>query len=363
MGRPPNDFHDRQSRPPPMELDRNRDFRGGDDFRGGPSGPSSTSKPNWSAPPGSRSPIAPPGPARRNLGPTIGESSGPFREEQRPIDMPLADPTRPSPPYDSRGSFSDRGRGRGGGRGFQRGGGMGRGRGRGEFGRFGPGGRGHNDFHRNESNDFHRNESNDFHRNEPNDFHRNEPNDFHRNEPNDFHRNDRDGPGGPPGFRSMESSWKPRPDAVPTPGDSRMPQDGSIKQGRDLVTPQASKQQPSLSMTSSDAKTSSANETKVVKSEPVEPVKTEPEEEKGPRPISPPPPGNPSGVVLALARLADLEAQMEYAYAKHMQLVKRQKELQLQAKVLETLPVGIEAFKEELEAATIEAEANSALYQ
>lgn len=79
------------------------------------------------------------------------------------------------------------------------------------------------------------------------------------------------------------------------------------------------------------------------------PIKTESEKEKGPRPISPPPPGKPSGVVMALARLADLEAQMEYAYVKHMQLVKRQKELQQQAKVLETLPVGIEAFKEELD--------------
>jgi hypothetical protein len=41
---------------------------------------------------------------------------------------------------------------------------------------------------------------------------------------------------------------------------------------------------------------------------------------------------------------------MEYAYAKHMQLVNRQKELQAQAKVLSDLPVGVEAFKEDLEA-------------
>jgi hypothetical protein len=76
----------------------------------------------------------------------------------------------------------------------------------------------------------------------------------------------------------------------------------------------------------------------------------EEKQEEGPRPVSPPPPGKPSGATEALARLVDLEAQMEYAYAKHMQLVNRQKELQAQAKVLSDLPVGVEAFKEDLEA-------------
>jgi len=69
----------------------------------------------------------------------------------------------------------------------------------------------------------------------------------------------------------------------------------------------------------------------------------------GPRAPSPPPKGNPSGVMLALARLLELEASMEYAYAKHMLLVKRQKELGEQYKVLETLPVGIDAIKEDLQ--------------
>jgi hypothetical protein len=318
LGRPPNAVHDRSSRPPPMEMDRSRDFRGGDDFRGGPPGPA-TNKPIWSAPQGSRSPIPPPGPPRRNLNPSIGEPGAPFRDE-RPVDMPLADPTRTQSTFDSRGSFSDRGRGRGGGRGFQRGGGMGRGRGRGEFGRFGPGGRG----------------------------------------PDDFHRSNREGPGAPVPFRSMESTWKPRPNTGPAPGDSW---GGPTKQERDSVPPQEPKQQPPKPMPSSEPASSTASERKVVKPEPVKPVKIEPEEEKGPRPISPPPPGKPSGVVMALARLADLKAQMEYSYAKHMQLVKQQKELQLQAKVLETLPVGIEAFKEELDLVTSEAEANTALYQ
>jgi hypothetical protein len=54
----------------------------------------------------------------------------------------------------------------------------------------------------------------------------------------------------------------------------------------------------------------------------------------------------------ALVRLADLEASMEYAFAKHMLLVKRGKELRAQQKVLETLPVGLEAIEEDLKKIT-----------
>jgi hypothetical protein len=80
--------------------------------------------------------------------------------------------------------------------------------------------------------------------------------------------------------------------------------------------------------------------------EPVPLVKEEPKE----RPITPPPKVKPSGTMIALTRLADLEAQLEYAYAKHIQLMKKQKELNLQAKILAKLPVGVNAFKEDLEA-------------
>ena len=51
----------------------------------------------------------------------------------------------------------------------------------------------------------------------------------------------------------------------------------------------------------------------------------------------------------AMIRLADLEAQMEYAYAKHMLLVKKRRELQQQHEVLKDLPVGIEAIQEDLD--------------
>jgi hypothetical protein len=67
------------------------------------------------------------------------------------------------------------------------------------------------------------------------------------------------------------------------------------------------------------------------------------------RPPTPPPdPAEPSGSVMALTRLLDLETQMEFAYAKHMFLVQQQKLLRQQYQVLENLPVGIDAIKDEV---------------
>jgi hypothetical protein len=74
-------------------------------------------------------------------------------------------------------------------------------------------------------------------------------------------------------------------------------------------------------------------------------VKAEPE-----RPPTPPVPvGEPSGAMSALVRWADLEEQMEYAYAKHMQLIKRHNILEAQTAFLEDLPVGWDAFKDDFE--------------
>ncbi len=71
-----------------------------------------------------------------------------------------------------------------------------------------------------------------------------------------------------------------------------------------------------------------------------------------PAPESPKPkrpePADPSGFVTELIRLADLEAQMEYEFAKHIQLVNKHQELKAQYQLLETLPVGIDAIKDDL---------------
>lgn len=78
----------------------------------------------------------------------------------------------------------------------------------------------------------------------------------------------------------------------------------------------------------------------------VRPPTPEPPKAKTP----PPSPGPPSGYTVALTRLADLEAQMEFAHAKHVLLVKRHQVLMKQYEHLEGLPVGLEAFQAELEA-------------
>ena len=62
-----------------------------------------------------------------------------------------------------------------------------------------------------------------------------------------------------------------------------------------------------------------------------------------------PPPGKPSALALARARLEDLTAQMEFQYAKHVQISKEHDIVKAKLTVLKTLPVGIDALKEDLE--------------
>lgn len=64
-------------------------------------------------------------------------------------------------------------------------------------------------------------------------------------------------------------------------------------------------------------------------------------------PCPPPQPSEPSALVLALTRLADLEAQMEYEFAKHTRLALEQKKLRAEYDVLEKLPVGMDSFKDD----------------
>ena len=68
-----------------------------------------------------------------------------------------------------------------------------------------------------------------------------------------------------------------------------------------------------------------------------------------PRPQSPPP-GPPSGVTLALVRLSDLTSQMEFAYAKQLKLQREHEVVKAKIRVLKGLPVGIDAYREELNA-------------
>lgn len=72
--------------------------------------------------------------------------------------------------------------------------------------------------------------------------------------------------------------------------------------------------------------------------------------EKRPSPpmITPPEPIEPSGLVMEVIRLTDLEAQMEYAFCKHVQLMLKQKQLVAQIDVLQNLPIGLDALTDEL---------------
>lgn len=72
-------------------------------------------------------------------------------------------------------------------------------------------------------------------------------------------------------------------------------------------------------------------------------------EPASPPPTPPPEPSEPSGSIMALTRLIDMEAQLEYAFAKHVQLLTAQKRLRMQYNVLEGLGVGVDAIQDELD--------------
>ncbi|KAL7576369.1 hypothetical protein ACA910_018180 [Epithemia clementina (nom. ined.)] len=90
-----------------------------------------------------------------------------------------------------------------------------------------------------------------------------------------------------------------------------------------------------------------SNETTATSGPPPPQVRTE---------TPPPEPSAPSSVVLALTRLADMEAEMEFAFAKHVLLKAKQRNLRAQFKLLEMLPIGIEAVQDDLDALPARAE-------
>ena len=62
-----------------------------------------------------------------------------------------------------------------------------------------------------------------------------------------------------------------------------------------------------------------------------------------------PPAAPPSGLALAQARLSHLTAQMEFQYAKHLQLSTEHDIIKAKISTLKDLPVGMDAFREDLE--------------
>ena len=80
-----------------------------------------------------------------------------------------------------------------------------------------------------------------------------------------------------------------------------------------------------------------------------EAVEMEVEEVTPPRAPAPDP-TDPTPAVVAMARWMDLEAQLEYVYAKHVQLVLEHRTQRARCDRLEQLDVGMEAFQEDLDA-------------
>jgi len=162
----------------------------------------------------------------------------------------------------------------------------------------------------------------------------------------DVHRGRGAGPGPRGAYPPMpvgvrESSGPPPPWAHPEPSprersDNRVPWSDEMHDGRPHIIPPPP---------------------------PPPPRAVEPEEPPEPARSPPPEPLEPSGRVLALTRLMDLEAQMEYAFAKHMQLVAGQKLFRAQYEVLEKAPVGIDAIQEDLDKLLEESKQNDGLYE
>jgi len=112
------------------------------------------------------------------------------------------------------------------------------------------------------------------------------------------------------------------------------------QEGSDRRPPEIRSTQKAAESPPTETKTSPPPASTVKESKPAEPPK------RAPSPS--PPAGPPSGLTVALTRLADLESQMEFEYAKHTQLLRQHDIIRAQIEVLETLPVGMEAFKEDL---------------
>ena len=336
---------------PTINVDRGRDFQGShhmgggrkDDFRQGPDTsrniPSDSGWASQAAQPPPQPYGTQPQPHNRNTW-NSSESRSPrpspstFRRTILPPGTDHAPPFQDSGPVDTPGQFSDNrglgsdnrspflddrvsfGRGRGRGRGFR-----GRGRGRSDFGRFGGrsdfgrfGGRGSNDYGPDIQQSSYRSLEDN------------------RNRWND-------------GVQDKEDAWPP-------PSSNALPDRAGPPHHHQHATQQTAPMKSNEIAESNKRQAQHSmqleKEKDAPKAKPAPVVEEKPKEK--PRPPSPPPPSEPSGVMQALARLIDLEAQMKYAYVKHMQLVNRQAELQAQSKLLATLPVAMEAFKEDLDA-------------
>lgn len=69
-----------------------------------------------------------------------------------------------------------------------------------------------------------------------------------------------------------------------------------------------------------------------------------------------PPPGPPSALALARARLSDLNETMEFHYARHLQMTKEHEMIKIKVETLKTLAIGMEAFQDDLNGSLLQEE-------
>ena len=112
----------------------------------------------------------------------------------------------------------------------------------------------------------------------------------------------------------------------------------------------------SAMLDSTPLRMSRSNLPAIKREEPETPRKSPSPAPATPPPSPPPEPRPADGRVLALTRLANMEAEMEFAYAKHMMLKAKQRCLRVQCELLENLPHGIEAIQDDLDKLEKEAE-------
>jgi len=72
-----------------------------------------------------------------------------------------------------------------------------------------------------------------------------------------------------------------------------------------------------------------------------------------------PPPAPPSALALARARLSDLNETMEFHYARHLQITKEHEIIQAKVETLKQLPIGVEAFQDDLSGINLLLQGNS----
>lgn len=158
--------------------------------------------------------------------------------------------------------------------------------------------------------------------------------------------------GGDPPVRTSSSAKKRGRSPVPLSGDAtkkHVKRDSGRDDERDRL---GRRDQQSKGSDAAEGKQAPGKGASARKSPPAATDRKEPAKSDKPLRAPSPPPGPPSGLAEAMSRLTDLTAQMEFAYAKQLKLQREQEVVRAKIELLEKLPVGSDAYREDLERLT-----------